>query len=192
MNKYCLNLNLGYTVDLTSTVEFFSILAKEDSLGTFKILDSQQDQQLLAILDSVGLTVSNVWAFWVPPRSKQLLHLDGLELDNHVKINFAVGDPKSEMTWWTPKEDFKQREQHLVKYQHRGYILQEEDCNRVWSQSIGQPSLVNVGHFHSVDNSQSDTGRWAFSYVPNYKTGGVVLWEDAIHLLAKYIDTEDK
>ena len=99
MNSYCLNLNLGYKPDLESTVEFFSVLAKEDSLGTFKILDSQQDQRLIELLDSVGLKVFNAWAFWIPPRMKQLLHIDGLEVDHHVKINFAVGNPKSEMKW---------------------------------------------------------------------------------------------
>jgi hypothetical protein len=191
-NVYCLDLNLGYTPDLDSTVEFFSVLAKDDRLGTFKILDSQQDQQLVAILDQLGLTVFNAWAFWIPPRMKQLLHIDGLEVDNHVKINFAVGNPKSEMKWWTPKKDFQDAKQDFIKYQHRGYILQEEDCDLVWSQTVGQPSLVKVGHFHSVDNSQSDTGRWAFAYVLNYKEGGVVHWDNAVEILSKYIDTEDK
>jgi hypothetical protein len=92
------------------------------------------------------------------------------------------------MKWWELKNPTAPLKYKLTPIGTRYLHFEEDECIEVASAVIGQPSLVNVGVPHSVDNRGCDA-RWCLSYVIwDLEKRDILQWDDALIKLSKYID----
>lgn len=116
--------------------------------------------------------------FYIPPGHTIPIHADGKQLDNKVKLNFQYRGNGSTMKWYVPANSVAIKTDNPVQFGPYATI-EETDAVLVHTAKIGQPSLVNAGVFHSVENGTDH--RWTVS-VPiwNLDTMSNLQWPDAV------------
>ena len=161
-----------------------------------------KDSVMDNFLSKLGLSVLNTEVFYTPGGKSLPIHIDGPELDNHVKINISYGPPEGTTRWFkAPNIDIKELlkdqfeniepNQNLegiagTYIEHKSITVEEKDCNMVYEANTDKPSLVNVGAFHSSYNP-TDEGRWTLSFVIG-KNNKYLCWDDAIEIFKDYIE----
>ena len=174
-NIYCRKLNLDVNLDLSELTRIQSLHTDKSSLGIFVI---NKDNALENFLKQFNLSIDWAEAFYTPPKGKLPIHLDKSNFSNDVKLNWVFGEGR--MKWWMPKDSTSPLEVLKTDIKTSYILFNEQDCNCVWSEAVGKPSLVNSGIPHSVDND-SENGRWCLSYVIRHNNNGkTVQWEDAV------------
>ena len=71
--------------------------------------------------------------------------------------------------------------------------MKEEECELVYEANTDQPSLVNVGTFHSSYNP-TEEGRWTLCFILGYNKDdwdNLVPWDKALDLFKEFIDGEN-
>lgn len=145
------------------------------------------DPNFIAWLDSLDVTIGFSEVFQKGP-GEQLpnsLHLDGEVFDDHVKINFIVNPGSSVMRWWKLKPG--KEHQKKITIVGTSYLwAYRDDCDLMAESQLLQPSLVNGGQLHNVE--QIDTTRLCYSFMlVNKKTNSRVLWNDAMEIFKDYV-----
>lgn len=151
----------------------------------FRITQNQFPSLLLDFLEPFNLTIIHGEIFFLPPGSKHTIHVDGEHIDNHCKINWAIGGGESLMEWYRPLDE--KAFIHLITDIGTKYLsFDSKYCEKVFESKIGNPSLINAGQPHTVQNC-SNEDRWAITYViGNIKTRKKVQWDEVFPLLEKY------
>lgn len=174
MNTYYKHLMIPF--------DFKPVYPKDNSPMTSYDLKKIPDE-MTRWLDTKNLEIVHGEVFYLSPAGVDSLpiHIDGAQIDDHVKINFVYCDTPSFMNWYNINDETK-----LVRSQTpigTNYISANlEDCEKVCTAEIGQPSLVNVGRLHDISSVQSD--RYCFSFVLKEKASEINLqWNRAIELL---------
>lgn len=185
INKYCINLNLGFNIDLgiISILEEQIINKKEKK---HLRIDDMIDINLLGFLKQFDLSVALGEVFYLPPGTEHPIHVDGPFMDNHCKINWVQGGGDSMMTWFTPF-DARAYKRSNTGINTTYLEFAREYCNEAYSCKIESPSLVNAGQPHTVKNI-SNTDRWALSFVLSpVNIRGKVQWIEAYKKLQNFI-----
>ena len=113
------------------------------------------------------------------------LHLDGVVFDNHVKLNFVVDPGTSVMRWWQLSPGNQCFEKTTI-VGTRYLWARRAECTLLAESSLAQPSLINAGQLHSVD--QIDKTRICYSFMLVHKdTKKRVLWSDIGSMFGEYV-----
>jgi hypothetical protein len=165
--------------------------AQDPNFGTSQHVtyDLAHANELVDWLKTLGLKPGFAEVFKKPPGYEfpNALHIDGEELDDHVKINFVYGIGSSKMRWWEIKEGCSYKKETTVvgtKY----FYANRDDCNMVAESSIEKPTLVNAGMLHNVE--LVDQERWCYSFMLVHETGGRLYWNEAMEIFKDFIDHE--
>lgn len=113
------------------------------------------------------------------------LHVDGVEFDDHVKINFVYGQGSSRMIWAKIKPGFEHNRKTTVV--GTDYLWAHlENCEIVAEDQILKPALVNAGQLHAVIDVTEV--RHAYSFMLRYKNSKKrLLWDDAMEIFKNYV-----
>lgn len=187
MNNYCKNLKLDFklSLDLWTTAQ---MLYKKPRPAIFKLKLASIDPTFINFLNELDLTTNHAEIFYTPPMKNMPIHVDWHQYTNNCKLNWVFGGENSLMKWWRPKDPNAPLRQKLTPIGTHYIHFEENECDEIASAVIGQPSLVNVGIPHSIDNRGCDD-RWCLSYVIwDLNKNNVLQWDDALLKLSKYID----
>ena len=181
-NKYCLSLDLGFTVG----TEILNTLKIDQSKVNHNVVQ-HVDPVLNDFLKKMNISVPLVDVFYTPPGAMLPAHVDGDVIDNHCKLNFIFGGRNSVMQWWEHK-DKNQPLTYFMSGVGTKYIrIYVDDCNLMWESNLGPCALVNVGQPHSIVNP-GDEIRWCLSYVlHDMNTGQLLDWDHALKLFSPYM-----
>ena len=157
--------------------------------GTHKVYNTGPHVELIKWLDQLGVTVHYSEAFRREPANPNdrwiAAHVDGNQLDDHVKINWVYGHGTSKMIWAKLRPDQQlERDKTPVGTDYAWARL--DACDIVAECDMLKPTLVNVGQLHSiVDVSETRT---CYSFVLTHKaTGTGLLWEHAVAIFKPWI-----
>jgi quercetin dioxygenase-like cupin family protein len=190
MNKFCLDLQIDNSDEFRSIIDNIIAERKKQvrsrlARQMFKITRDQFPELLVEWLKPFDLTVRHGEIFFLPPGVKHSVHIDGEFLDNHCKINWAVGGGESLMSWYEPLND-KAFVYQITEIGTKYLSFDTEYCKKVFEVKVGNPSLINAGQPHTVENT-SEEDRWAVTFVlGDIYTGEKVQWERVFPLLERY------
>ena len=190
---YSQDLDIGFDLNISVLKEVQASYNNLDQMMIFKM--PTVDKNLSKFLSGVGIYVTHGEIFYTPPHGKLPIHVDLHEFSNNCKLNFIFGAEGSKMIWWDKKTDINLRFVYTpigTKY----IMLDEDECIPIHSAEIKQPSLVNVGILHSINNT-TDEGRWCMSYTLRhikYRNQTTNLkdlqWDEACILFGEYFKKE--
>lgn len=182
---YSRDLSVGFELDISALKQVQESYNNLDQMMIFKM--STVDKNLLRFLDALDLYVSHSEIFYTPPKGKLPIHVDHDEFSNRCKLNWVFGAEGSRMIWWEKKPGVELK-YHTTPIKTRYLMFDQADCIQLYSAEINQPSLVNVGVPHSVDN-MTDQGRWCMSYVIGKKKDHTNLqWDEAQTIFNDYFE----
>jgi len=185
---YSKDLKLDFNLDIDPLIVTQRLYTSLNSGAIFKLKISEIDPKFIHFLNEHNLTVSHAELFYTPPDKTLFIHIDWHQYSNNCKINWIFGGENSLMKWWELKDPNAPLTYRLTDIGTRYLYFNESDCNEIASAVIGQPSLVNVGVPHSVDN-RGCSARWCLSYVIwDLNKNNVLQWDDALVKFSKYID----
>lgn len=148
MNNLCLNLN--FNIDLFKPIVDIYQLPKV----RLQILDIDTiNEELIDFLYSKGIEIRAVELFYSQPDFNGGIHTDGSgdEGDDVTKLNYIFGGANSLMNWYKINPDAKPNVMQTDK--GTPYInYSNKDAEKIYTASVGFPSLVQVAVPHSVKN----------------------------------------
>ena len=182
MNKYCAYLNIPFS------------LFKEhvDPLQLPKIrhfkLDKDEfiNDKLIIWFTFLKLEIHLIEVFYTPPNITGGIHIDVTGGD-YTKLNWQFGGKDSVMNWYSETEtNFSKKGITSIG---SSYISVDADTAiKVHSQSIQNPSLVQVGIPHNIENFSED--RWVVSVVYKYPIDNYIIrptWKRSLSLFNEYL-----
>jgi hypothetical protein len=184
---YSQDLDIGFDLDTTALKKVQASYNNLDQMMIFKM--STVDKNLVKFLSAVDVYITHGEIFYTPPYGKLPIHVDLHEFSNNCKLNFIFGAAGSKMIWWDKKPNVDLSFFYTpigTKY----IMFEEDDCIPIHSARINQPSLVNIGIPHSIDNTTNE-GRWCMSYtLRKIKDNNDLQWDDACILFDEYFKKE--
>ena len=184
---YCKKLKLDFELDTSVLKNIQACYTKVDVPAIFKIKQTDIDPHLLNFLYQLDLTVFHAEAFYTVPKGKLFIHIDSDRLSDNCKLNWVYGGSGSTMEWWERNNPNEPLTHKLTDIGTKYIFFDRNKCTKVWEEEIGQPSLVNVGIPHSVNNP-NDEGRWCLSFVIyDLEKKQVLQWADAVKKFSKWL-----
>lgn len=153
--------------------------------------DGELNPDLIRWFNEHDIAVPWHEAFYNAPDGGGLpIHTDTAEISDIAKFIWSYGAPGSKMIWWEvddPAHILELKTLYGVPF----FQVDERYCHKIFEQEITQPSLVNVGHFHSSHNPSTEK-RWTLSLLLfDLKTGRRLVWDEAYERLRDYIIEPD-
>jgi hypothetical protein len=186
-NKYCVNLNLKFPVDN----DFFERITITDipyyGFKQIKIDESLLDIKLIEFLAQRGIKVHHAEAFYTLPGNKIPIHIDTEVIGNQCKLNFVYGDPGSKMQWWRLKDENMPLKYRLTPIGTKYLMFSPKDCEMVWEAEVGNPSMVNAGQPHSVNNCTSSPRKTLSLMLYNINKKQLLDWDDGVEIFKDFI-----
>jgi hypothetical protein len=134
------------------------------------------DPLFLKFLDRLGVTGVN---------STLLVHIDGATESNDVKLNYIYGVGTSKMRWYKLKPNRSVKREYNVN--NTAHIsAASDDVDEVFSASVGEASLVNVGQLHGVTDISEPRICYCLCLY-NKTTGERLQWDEAVIIFRKFI-----
>jgi hypothetical protein len=182
-NRYYRYLKLPFEFNLT-VPEF-----KEQE--KHKILTAQQiPRELISFVQNHDCRIHFAEMFRKRPEDVRdgkwcSIHVDGLELDDHVKINYVIGVGDSKMCWWRTRSGIEPR--RGVTVVGTDFLRSaEQDCDLLCSAKLDRPALVNVGQLHNVVDVTEP--RYAFTFMLHKASGSRLVWDEAVTIFKDYLE----
>ena len=142
--------------------------------------------ELIAFLESLGVSIRHAQRFYTPPYGSLPIHVDSHEAVGQAKLNYIVGGKGSVMNWFELKPG-KTMKTMVTNVGSKYLYAEEEDVVKVHSAEIGYPSIINSGELHSITNGPEP--RVCYSFVLKYLDNDRNLnWQDASNMFEAYID----
>lgn len=190
INKYCVDLDIGFDEEISIGIDNIISSHKKKIKSNytkqiFRITRNDFPDILLNFLKPHDLTIIHGEIFYLPPGVEHTIHTDGEIVDDHCKLNWAVGGGESLMEWYKPLNE--KAYVYLITAIGTKYLsFDSEYCEKVFESKVGSPSLVNAGQPHTVKNT-SNSERWAITYViGDIVNRKKVQWDIVYPLLKKY------
>jgi hypothetical protein len=153
MTKYCADLELPIPL-FKSTMDTIEFLKERNSNSArhYTINVELLSDDIVNFFTSNQLDIKFVEVFYRPAGVNSYIHIDTQEPGDYVKLNWVFGGEGSTMCWYAIKENCKGTPQ---KTSISTYAIHysSDDVTLLHSQSVGQPTLVQVGIPHSVNNN---------------------------------------
>ena len=181
-NKFCKHLNLEFDFNLSVVDQFKTSVSH--SAKSFRL--NEIDSNVYNFLNSLNIITAPPACFYTPPGADRgLPHVDSMELNNMVKLNYIIGGKNTVMQWFK----FNGNNKNII-HQHNGlgsgYLKFDQSmCELIWEEEIKGPCLVNAGIPHNVKN-RSDTDRWSISYTLFDLNNNHLQWSDAEQIFKNY------
>ncbi len=149
--------------------------------------------ELTDFMGARGISLKHVDVFCSPPGFELGIHVDGVQLNDNVAINWAYCEQQgSKMQWWTPNETktkivdpSKQQSAYGISTTPYALGWNKDEVDFLTEVEIRKPTLVNIGIPHSMFNN-TKVKRKAISITWLYR-GKTLVWSDAITLLSDII-----
>jgi hypothetical protein len=184
-NQFCRRIKLDFPVNNN----FLNTLIDKNSISDVGYRHLQidlltLDESLTNFLNLLDIKIDFAEVFYTFPGQSLPIHLDN---GCQCKLNFVYGAENSLMQWWkiikTP--EFK-------NFQHTeigGEVISfdSKDCELIWSDTIGCPSLVRVDEPHSILNCTEELRASLSLVLINMKTKKLLSWEEGIEIFSPYI-----
>jgi hypothetical protein len=145
MNIYCVDLNWDIPL-LAPDVDIDFFKKARHTKGSME----QLHPLLLDHLNSKGVSISFIEAFYSEPNYKQGIHSDkgGGDIP---KLNWVFGGHGSLMHWFMPRQNISiERKYTPINSSYIDYT--RDQVYHVHSREIGKPSLVQAGIPHNIVN----------------------------------------
>jgi hypothetical protein len=177
MNNFCYNILVDFDINLDHINQIKKDNSNMVGVNSFQVYKTNVDKTLKLFLNHYNVGISFSEIFYTPPKSKMTIHNDSHGVK--TKLNWIFGADGSVMKWWKPKDGYTHNnEKNAIGNDYISY--NEDDCECLWTQEVGHPSIVNVAIPHSIDNP-TDDGRWCMSYVLyNNDKKENLTWNDAV------------
>ena len=148
------------------------------------------NKELFDWLQSLNIVAVAAEIFHQIPNSDQTstpIHVDAGGFDDRVKLNFVYTnytDSFSNMMNWYICKDESKLKPFTTSIGSGSTLVNEEDCELVYSAQLGTPSLINAGILHGVSNVTSE--RYCFSLTLT-ESKQFLKWDRAIEIFKDYI-----
>lgn len=186
-NNFCKHIAAPFEMSPAVLDSLQAQYSRFDTNMMFWLKFADMDSNFVKFLAQCRMMVHHAEAFYIAPGQSLVIHIDGPTISNCCKLNWVYGGQGSKMQWWAQKDPGRQLETKRTPTGTRYVQFDREECKMIWSDSIGCPSLVNVGVPHSVDNSMSSEPRWCLSYMlSDSETDKKLEWADAADRLKDY------
>ena len=196
MTNYCINLNLDIEpIDNVGTLQ--SLI--KDSTEYFHICPTLNlNSKYILFFAKLGIVIDHIEIFHSTSGMFTPLHRDVSQVpftpNDFVKLNYTYGGKNSVMNWWSINEGITHTvainaenntgsiDSNTIKGESHAYKF--EDLTWLHGQSVGHPSIVQVGIPHNVQNREEE--RYCLSVVL-LKDGKRLTMSDAKAIFAQYI-----
>lgn len=119
--------------------------------------------------------------------SKYNIHVDGTMLRRFIKMNFVYCDTPHYMNWYKIKPG--KELQTIIPPVGLPYSeCLPEDCDLVYTATVGKPSLVNVMELHDVSQVKSERYCFSFLLFKLSETPTPLTWADAEEIFKDYLE----
>lgn len=179
-NPYCYNLNLP--------IEFLTTFVEDDSVfhtafdtnlvnSEFKDWLAEHDLYIIGSCERFLLDPNH--------RASLLIHIDNPDSENHVKINYVFCDTPHTSVWYKLKPG-KELNFSKTSIGTNYAWAAEEDCDPVFSTTIGKPSMFNAKVLHGVLPVTSRRVTFSMT-LAKISTGKLISWDEAEEIFKDYI-----
>lgn len=179
-NSYCYNLKLP--IEFSTTFDgdhsIFHTAFDIDLINSeFKDWLAKHDLYIVGSCERFLLDPDN--------RSSLLIHIDNVDAEHHVKINYVFCEAPHTSIWYELKPG-KELNFSKTSIGTTYAWAEEDDCDPVFSTTVGQPSLINAKILHGVPPVTSK--RITFSMtLASVSSGDLISWADAERIFKDYI-----
>ena len=148
------------------------------------------NKELVDWLQSLNVVAVAAEIFHQIPDSDQTstpIHVDAGGFDDRVKLNFVYtdyADPSCNMMNWYVCKDPSKLKPFTTSIGSGATLVNEEDCELVYSAQLGMPSLINAGILHGVSTVTSE--RYCFSLTLT-ESKQFLKWDRAVVIFKDYI-----
>lgn len=166
MIKYCVDLDLKIPL-FKSRLDPVEFLKQGDQHLSkhYTISKDLLSNDITEFFNNFGLAIRIVEIFYRPAGVNSRIHIDTQTPGDFVKLNWAYGGEGSVMSWYTPHENYRGVLDSTPVASYATYYKQDE-VTLLHSEKVGQPSLVQVGIPHSINNNLTE--RFCVSIVFEY------------------------
>jgi len=167
MTKYCADLELPIPL-FKSTIDIIEFLKINNptSARHFIINNELLNDDIVNFFTSNGLDIKFVEVFYRPVGVNSYIHIDTQKPGDYVKLNWVFGGEGSTMCWYAIKENCL-GSSHKTSISTYAIHYSSDDVTLLHSQKVGQPTLVQVGIPHSINNNNL-TERFCVSIIFGY------------------------
>jgi hypothetical protein len=153
MKKYCTDLELSIPL-FKSTIDPIDLLKinNENLSRHYTISKDLLSDDIIKFFTDHDLDIKFVEIFYRPAGVNSAIHIDTQEPGDYVKLNWVFGGEGSTMCWYAIKENCEgtARKTSISTY---AIHYTADEVTLLHSQQVGQPTLVQVGIPHSVNNN---------------------------------------
>jgi hypothetical protein len=182
MNKYCAYLNIPFPLFNKGFDSFQLQKTRHFKLDKNEVL-SDELQNWFAFLK---LEICLVEVFYTPPNDIGTIHIDSVGGD-YTKLNWQFGGKDSVMNWYSETTP-NSRKKTVTSIGSNSISLDENTVTKIHSQAIQNPSLIQVGVPHNIENFLED--RWVVSVVYKYPIVNYIIrptWAKSLLLFNDYL-----
>ena len=132
------------------------------------------------------LEIFLVEVFYTQPFRTGAIHIDSVGGD-YTKLNWQFGGKDSIMNWYSETTP-NSRKKTVTSIGSNSISFNENSVSKIHSQSIQNPSLVQVGVPHNIENFSED--RWVVSVVYKYPINKYIIrptWKQSLSLFKNYL-----
>jgi hypothetical protein len=187
MIKYCADLDLPISL-FKSTLEpiEFLKLSNPTSARHYKISNELLSDAVVTFFADHRLTINFIEVFYRPAGVNSSIHIDTQEPGDYVKLNWVFGGEGSTMCWYSIKENCQGAPQKTSISTYAIHYA-KDDVTLLHSQKVGQPTLVQVGIPHSINNNNL-TERFCVSIIFGYRDqNGRPTFDNVYEIFKNYI-----
>ena len=181
MNKYCAYLNIPFPLFKDNIDPLQLQRIRHFKLDKSEIL-SNEIQEWFA---SLKLDILLVEVFYTPPNEISTIHYDSVG-GNYTKLNWQFGGKNSKMNWYSTN-GLHSHTKVSTPIGSNSAIFKPDDVTQIHSQAIQNPSLVQVGIPHNIENFNED--RWVVSIVYKYPNTKFLrpTWISSLKIFNQYL-----
>ena len=187
MTKYCADLELPISLfkSTLDPIEFLK-LNNPTSARHYKISNELLSDDVVKFFADHRLTINFVEVFYRPAGVNSYIHIDTQEPGDYVKLNWVFGGEGSTMCWYAIKENCQGAPQKTSISTYAIHYA-KDDVTLLHSQQVGQPTLVQVGIPHSINNNNL-TERFCVSIIFGYRDqNGRPTFDNVYEIFKNYI-----
>lgn len=141
-------------------------------------------QDLINLVDSIGLTMINSIVLFYPEQSlKSGIHIDDVGISDQVNLNYVIDHGFALTNWYSPIGDYNGDASSNIFTKTIRYDINKMTVAE--SYHITECCLFQGGIPHNVSNIKEP--RWCVSIKLRHKNGNIVTWDNAVDLFKEFI-----
>jgi hypothetical protein len=181
MNNYCTYLNLPFPL-FKEGIES-SQFPKTNHIKLNK--DEVLNNDLQNWFTSLKLEIHIVEVFYTQPNTTSTIHIDSIGGD-YTKLNWQFGGKNSVMNWYSINEQITP-EYKITPVGSTYTRFEQHEVTKVNTQRIQNPSLIQVGAPHNIENFSEE--RWVVSVVYKYPSAIYrrPTWTESLSIFNEYL-----